>query len=152
MHPLEGLVGLANFGTHNMAYNLKFIPADKLDWKPAPTAKSAYEIVSHIHGVLTCMKPVLEGQPWAAPQFQTPTSLEEAQSMLTAAGDAYAAALTKIPPEQLGKTVTVWGSYTVPLGRAAGMPVVDIIHHHGQIAYLQTLLGDEEMHFREAGT
>ena len=147
MHPLEGLIGLANFATTNSAYNLKFIPEDKLGWKPAPTAKSAYEIIAHITGVLDCMKPVLEGQPWTPPQFTTPTSLGEAQAMLTRAGEAYAAALGRVPPEELGKMVTVWGNYTVPLGRAAGMPVVDLIHHHGQIAYLQTLLGDTEDHF-----
>jgi hypothetical protein len=152
MHPLEGLAGLATFATHNSAYNLKFIPEDKLGWKPAPTAKSAYEIIGHITGVLACMKPVLEGGEWSPPQFTNPTSLEEAQSMLTSAGDAYAAAMTKVPPQELGKMVTVWGAYTVPLARAAGMPVVDLIHHHGQIAYIQTLLGDEEMHFSEAGT
>src|SRR4051812_12542054 len=109
MHPLEGLVGVANFGTQNMAHNLKFIPEDKLAWKPAPTAKSAYEIVSHLTGVLVCMKPVLEGKAWAPPEFHTPSSLQEAQAMLTKAGGEYAAALTKIPPEELGKTVTVWG-------------------------------------------
>lgn len=152
MHPLEGIAGLAKFGTNNSVYNLKFIPEDKLDWKPAPTAKSAFEIISHITGVLVCMKPVLEGQPWAPPQFLQPTTLEEAQNMLSAAGEEYAAALTQVPPENLGNIVTVWGSYEVPLARAASMPVVDLIHHHGQIAYLQTLLGDEDMHFVEAGT
>lgn len=151
MHPLEGLQGLAKFATGNSAYNLKFIPEDKLAWKPAPTAKSAYEIVAHITGVLTCMKPVLEGGQWAPPQERMPTSLEEAQSMLTTAGEEYAAALTRVPPADLGKMVTVWGSYTVPLARAAGMPVVDLIHHHGQIAYIQTLLGDDKMHFAESG-
>lgn len=152
MHPLETLAGLAKFGTGNTAYNLKFIPEDRLAWKPAPTAKSAYEIIAHIAGVLDCMRPVLEGQPWAPPQERIPTSLDEAQTMLTAAGEAYAAALTRVPPQDLGKVVTVWGAYSVPLARAASMPVVDLIHHHGQIAYLQTLLGDEEMHFAEAGT
>ena len=29
--------------------------------------------------------------------------------------------------------------------------VIDAVHHHGQIAYIQTLLGDKESHFFEMG-
>jgi uncharacterized damage-inducible protein DinB len=152
MHPLEGLAGLGRFATANTVHNLKFIPEDKLDWKPAPSAKSAYEIIGHLVAVLTCMKPVMEGHEWAPPQETVPTSLEQAQQVLSEAGEAYLAAITRIPPETLGNNVTIWGGYTVPLARAASMPVVDLIHHHGQIAYIQTLLGDEAMHFFEAGT
>jgi hypothetical protein len=34
--------------------------------------------------------------------------------------------------------------------RAALIPVLDLLHHHGQICYLQTLLGDREQHWNEA--
>ena len=34
--------------------------------------------------------------------------------------------------------------------RAALIPVLDLLHHHGQVCYLQTLLGDREQHWNEA--
>ena len=33
--------------------------------------------------------------------------------------------------------------------RAELIPVLDLLHHHGQICYLQSLLGDQEMHWYE---
>ena len=48
MKPLEGLAETATWAGKNTAYNLQFIPADKLAWKPAPTAKSALEIAHHL--------------------------------------------------------------------------------------------------------
>ena len=47
--------------------------------------------------------------------------------------------------EHKGKTLKLpFGEF--PLSQAVSMPVVDLIHHHGQIAYIQTLLGDTEDH------
>jgi hypothetical protein len=152
MHPLDSLVGLANFAAKNTAYNLKFIPSDKLNWKPAPTANSALEIVTHVTGAMTSMLPALAGGEWTPPQVTPPTTLDEAQELLTTTAEKYAAALVQIPPQELGKNVTVFGGLTAPLARAASMPVVDLIHHHGQIAYIQTLLGDVDMHFYESGS
>jgi hypothetical protein len=35
----------------------------------------------------------------------------------------------------------------MPLGQLAGFPVIDVIHHRGQVCYLQTMLGDKDNHF-----
>jgi len=63
----------------------------------------------------------------------------------------YAEALQRVDPAQLSRTVSIAGAFSFPLARAASLPVIDMIHHHGQIAYIQTLLGDEEFHFFEEG-
>jgi hypothetical protein len=47
---------------------------------------------------------------------------------------------------QMDRMVTIHGS-PVWAPRAVLLPVVDAIHHHGQITYIQTLLGDGEYHF-----
>ena len=39
---------------------------------------------------------------------------------------------------------------TFRASRAACFPLLDLTHHHGQICYLQSLLGDSEMHWDEA--
>ena len=145
MNPMEGMANQMSWIGRNTAHNLGFIPQDKLNWKPAPTAKSALEVVAHVTGFIKAMQPVLSGGEFKPPQFQTPTSLKEAQDRVTACTEEYAAALNRLTPEQLGRTIHLpFGPF--PLAQAAGMPVVDLIHHHGQIAYIQTLLGDTEDH------
>jgi hypothetical protein len=66
--------------------------------------------------------------------------------MIRNATGTYVQALLGLDPARLGETVELpFGTF--PLARAASMPAFDLIHHHGQIAYIQTLLGDEESHF-----
>src|SRR5262249_24941459 len=36
MHPMEGVARLAEWAGPDLAYNLDFIPEDRLNWKPAP--------------------------------------------------------------------------------------------------------------------
>ena len=60
-HPLEGLAGQIVFFSRNLAHNLDFIPDDKLDWKPAPTANSAMEVVRHLLGAQTRLREPTRG-------------------------------------------------------------------------------------------
>lgn len=146
MHPLESVARLAEFAGNNVAYNLEFIPADKLAWKPEPTASSALEIVHHVSSFLVGMGGMLAGGPFTINESPMPTDLAAAQAMIRSATGEYVQALLGVDPARLGETVELpFGSF--PLARAATMPAFDLIHHHGQIAYLQTLLGDQESHF-----
>jgi len=146
MNPMEAMAGQIVWAARNMAHNLDFIPADKLDWKPAPTASSALEIVGHITGVLNAMKPMLSGGSPETPDMTPATSAEEAKQALVSAAEAYAEALRAVKSEDLQRQVDLRFA-TWPLARAASLPAVDLLHHHGQIAYIQTLLGDTEAHF-----
>jgi len=144
---MEGMAGLAEWCGKNTAYNLGFL-GDKVGWSPQEGAKSGLEIVNHVCGFVLGMEGVLRNGAWSAPEFQPATTLEAAQDLVETSGRRYAAALRAMDPARLGTTVDLpFGSF--PMARAASMPVVDLIHHHGQIAYLQTLLGDQEMHFFE---
>lgn len=146
MHPLEGIARLAEFAGNNIAYNLEFIPADKLAWKPEPTAKSALEIVHHVSNFLVGMAGMLSSGTFAPPQEAEPGDLASGQALIRNATGTYVQALLGLDPARLGETVELpFGTF--PLARAASMPAFDLIHHHGQIAYIQTLLGDEESHF-----
>ena len=146
MNPMESLAIQAEWTARNLAYNLDFIPADKLAWKPAPTAKSALEIVNHTAGAFKGMQPVLSGGSYGPAPFAPATTAAEARELIVGAATEYAAALRALSPEDLGKTVQLpFGTF--PLGRCATFPVFDVMHHHGQIAYIQTLLGDTEDHF-----
>lgn len=145
MNPMEMMARQMEWVGRNTAYNLGFIPADKLNWKPAPTAHSALEVIGHVAGFIKAMRPVLDGGQFSPPDFTPPTTLQAAQELITSSAEDYAGGLQRLKPEDLGRSVKLpFGEF--PLGRAAGMPVVDLIHHHGQIAYIQTLLGDTESH------
>jgi uncharacterized damage-inducible protein DinB len=148
MHPLEGYAILGEWAARNTVHNLRFLPAERLAWKPAPTAASALEIIQHVCAALRSMQPVLaDGEySWNPPPL--PSTLEEAEELLLTTAREYAAALRAVDPATLSRQVRVtrW-AFETPLRRAATMPVVDLVHHHGQICYLQTLLGDTEYHF-----
>jgi hypothetical protein len=150
MHPMEGMAALAEWAGKNTAYNLGFLDG-KVDWKPAEGAKSALEIVNHLSWFVAGMTGVMKTGAWSDPEFTPVTTLAEAQEVLTTGGAAYAAALRGLDPARLTDIVELpFGAF--PLARAAAITVVDQLHHHGQIAYIQTLLGDQEMHFFEMGS
>ena len=147
MHPLDGLARMTEFAGNNLSYNLEFIPADKLGWKPAPGAKSALEIIQHVTGALTRMRPILTGGSWAATDIPLPADCRQAQEMITGAAREYAAALRQVDPARLEEIVELpRGKF--PLAQCSGFAPFDVMHHHGQIAYIQTLLGDQEDHFQ----
>ena len=75
---------------------------------------------------------------------EVPATIAAAKAALQQAGDAYTAALDKAGPE-LNRTINS------PMGPLAAdtsvlYPCVELIHHHGQITFIQALLGDHDQH------
>lgn len=147
MHPFEIVIGQLEFMSANLAHNLDFIPDDKLNWKPAPDANSVLEIVNHLGVPLSGMANALDGK-WQV-EFESATDREEAKRLITKLSNNYIRKLRALSVEDMDRTITTpMGDFPLPL--AAGIPVVDLIHHHGQIAYIQTMLGDTEPHFHQS--
>jgi hypothetical protein len=146
MSPMEALAYQTEWCTKDTAHNLDFIPPDKLAWKPAPSAKSTFEIVNEMVGFGKGMLPVLSGGSFTRAEFAPATTLEAAKELLLAAGREYAQALRAVKAEDIERKVDL-GFATFCLGQAAALPVIEYIHHRGQIVYIQTLLGDKEDHF-----
>lgn len=132
-----------NWVTTNIINNLDYIPEDKLDWKPAPKAKSVYEIVNHFTGVVAKMTSSITGQP--EPKLAEVSTKAEAKQLIQQVSDAHLDAINALTPEQMQET-TKTPAGEIPKGAAAGLPVVELLNHHGQITYIQTLLGDDESH------
>ena len=149
---MEVLAGQVDWGAKNLAFNLDFIPDDKLSWKPAPTANSALGIVGHMvmayTGIGASIKSALAGEKVEMGSHDAPTfsTRDEAKTALLAAAQNFAQVVRTIPADRLGEKVDI-GFGIFPLSFIAGMGAIDTIHHHGQIAYIQMLLGDEESHF-----
>ena len=144
MEMTELLAGQIGFALRNIKNNLDFIPDDKLDWKPAPKANSVLEIVNHVAGSIYGITEVMTGSGMK-PNFTPAVNREDAKSLLQNGVDGYIAALRGLKPQDMGRTVQL-PIGDLPLGAAAGVPVVELINHHGQITYIQTLLGDDESH------
>src|SRR5260370_15577667 len=105
MHPLDGLARMTEFAGNNLAYNLEFIPAEKLGWKPAPGAKSALEIIQHVTGALTATRPVLTGGAFTRSEMPLPADCRSAQEMLRSATREYAPGLRQVGPNRLGDLI-----------------------------------------------
>ena len=144
--PLESLAYQIEWAAKDMAHNLDFIPPDKLAWKPAPTAKSALDVTNESVGFAKGMLPILRGGSFERPNYPPATTAQAAKEMLIATGREYAQALRDLRPDDLERKVDLgFGSFS--LAQAAGMPVIEMVHHRGQVVYIQTLLGDTEDHF-----
>ncbi len=143
MNPTDIYATQLEWARKNINNNLDFFPDDKLNWKPAPTSKSVLEIVGHMTGTINMMTSALNGkEPGTLPKA---TTSEEAKALVSQVVDAHLAKLKALTPQELDSKITL------PIGEfpgvvAAGLPVVEIINHHGQITYIETLLGDTESH------
>jgi hypothetical protein len=148
MELIEPLASQVEWGARSIAHNLEFIPEDKLDWKPAPTANSAMEVVNLGIGALQSMAVVLRGEADQLPEIlpATATTAAAAGSLLINAAQECAAAIRALRPEPMSRMVeTPFGPFR--LARIALFPLVDLLNRHGQILYIQTLLGDTADHF-----
>jgi hypothetical protein len=146
MSPLELLAYQVEWAAKDTAHNLDFIPADKLAWKPAPTAKSTFDIVNEMVGFSKALIPILKGGSFNRVEFPPATTLAAAKELLITSGREYAQALRAVKPEELERKIEFpFGTFS--LAQAAGMAVIEFIHHRGQIVYIETLLGDKEDHF-----
>jgi len=146
---MESLASQIEWAAKNIAFNLDFIPEDKLSYKPSPTANSALEVIGHAAVAIGFFEKTLKGEPPGNPgsiETPVPATLEEAKAMIITSATNYSAALRSLSPEDAGNIVDLQFA-KLPLGFVASMAVTDLIHHHGQIAYIQTILGDTESHF-----
>ncbi len=141
--PLELISGQLGWANTNINHNLDFIPEDKLDWKPAPESKSVLEIINHATNTVNYFTSNIKGEPPA--ELAPATTREEAKALVTQVVQAHQKLLTTLGPADLERILSLpFGE--IPVGIAAGLPVVELINHHGQITYIQSLLGDQESH------
>lgn len=146
MDHLELIAAQTRWSGENIAYNLEFVPDEKLCWKPSPTANSALEIVNHTVGALKGMQEALGTGTWEPPRFTPATDRRTAQALIREASRDYAEALRGLAGTDFNRTVQLpWGAF--PLRECIHFPVFDLFHHRGQICYLQTIWGDTQDHF-----
>lgn len=150
MEDLKAAAWVLRYGTRSLIHNLEALPPDRLTWKPEPGTKSALEMAGEVARALRMYQPLFQGQDcFSLPMFPEPASLAEATSYLARAAEEYAAALEAAGPELDRPQPMPFGA-VFRASRAVLFPVMDLFHHHGQVCYLQSLLGDRETHWDEA--
>ncbi len=150
MEDVKAAAWMIRYGARSLAHNLEFIPADRETWKPAPEAKSPLDVAAEAVRVFEMYLPILEegGFPERRQGFEPPATLAEARARLLAITERYARALEAAGPElDRAQRMPFGGIFRAT--RAACYPLLDLMNHHGQILYLQTLLGDAEMHWSD---
>src|SRR4051812_30208507 len=124
---------MARWAARDFVFNLEALPADRLDWKPSPEAKSALQLAGEVAGVAANTVPILQGGNWAAAPLPQPATLEEARKLVLEQTEAYAAALEAAGPAALHRPVELpFGKFWAE--RFVLFPMIDLIHHRGQLA------------------
>jgi uncharacterized damage-inducible protein DinB len=145
MADLKAVARLVRWAAGSVAFNLAQLPEDKLDWKPSPEAKSALDVAGEVVFVMKSALPVFTGGTLDLDVARDkPANLAEAQQWLAETSAQFAGLLDAAGPELERAIDTpfgqLWASSAVTFG------LVDLLHHHGQITYIQSLLGDAENH------
>lgn len=138
---------------------LSFVPDDKLTWTPTPTAKSAIRIAAH-----TALYAAKFARMIREGKLPGSDNLEERRARQYAAEVAIAsraevdqvfrqgtgevlAALDSLTPQAIEATLDSGFGWSMPMTLLMKMPGIHAHSHTGQIEYLQTCWGDQEVHF-----
>lgn len=114
-------------------------PEDKINFRPVPEVRTAAEIAGHIYNFLTeATETVLAGKhiPREPPAFQSKAEL--LAYMDSQLEKAYAN-LTKITEQQVGATITAYGT-EFPGWQMLGFVYDELLHHRGQLTVYLRLL------------
>ena len=70
MEDLRVAAWMLRYGARSLAHNLRFIPADRENWKPEPGTKSALEIATEVLRGLRMYRPILDGPEYPDPKMR----------------------------------------------------------------------------------
>jgi len=125
-----------------MAKTAREVPQDKIDWKPDPKGKSTREILEHLTGANHAFAALIRGESVPASDKQSfsikPDQMDDAFAALHRSGLHLSEAIAEVTDSQLEEQREM---------RLISSPSSHISYHWGQLAYLQTLWGDQVDHY-----
>jgi uncharacterized damage-inducible protein DinB len=156
MNPVQTMIAEAvRNASQALAANLKAMPPDKQVWQPLDVGRSALSMVQEcavmnrfLANVLRDRKVPAVDHAQQSAAFAALDTPEKAIAELEAATAELAQAIEAFPEAHLQDTIELpmHNGMVVPFQRAMFMPFWHMTYHEGQIAYIQTLYGDKEMH------
>lgn len=138
--------------------NFSYVPDDKLEWTPAPTAKSAIRIAAHTAlyaGRFAKMirdrrLPVPENlAEWLAQRDAEEiavTSRVEMERIFREGTAEVLAALDSLSADEVEMTLDSGQGWTMPMTQLMVLPGWHATLHTGQIDYLQTCWDDQQVY------
>jgi uncharacterized damage-inducible protein DinB len=136
-----------NDGMGDLWRNVRAMPDEKLDWKPSETSRSARELMEEIVSVMPYNIGVLKEQksPEMAWDDTKNKSIDQLEAELTKTSADFFAVARAFPEEMLMEDVVLpWT--TLKFVEMMAYPYWNMMYHIGQITYIQTLYGDEDIH------
>src|SRR5205823_7058423 len=100
---MQDAADMARWAARDFVHNLEAIPAEKLDWRPSPEAKSALQIAGEVAGSIRATIPLLEGRDWEWQGMPELKSAAEARQAVLEAADEYATKLEQADPARLAR-------------------------------------------------
>lgn len=140
-------------GAKYIANNINAIAEDKRNEVPAGNARSPLYIVAEAASVNGMVAKMLTGETMERPSseqteayLKTFDTAEKALAFLTKETDSLLAAIDALDESTLGDIIPT------PIGERtrfglAEIPMWHMSYHDGQLNYIQTMLGDKEMHW-----
>lgn len=157
---MQEMIGQAKqsivMGKERFLKTFSFVPDDKLNWSPTPTAKSALRIAAHVGLSNQGMAGIVRGEkfPFASmkemfedvePAEKAITTREQAIKQIEDGTSMALAALDALTPERLAADAGL--PMPMPMGQFIMIIGMHMLNHAAQIDYLQTCWGDMENHF-----
>ena len=136
----------------------KAVPADKIDWKPLDAGRSVLDICRELTMCPTWAYDIIEGKEQPKWDEETMAAIKKEQSQWTTIEACEAECYKRLDKlEGLYKTITderlentKWlpfdGGRDFTVAEMMDYPRWNFTYHLGQIAYIQILYGDKEMH------
>ena len=134
--------------------NALAIPADKVTWKPLEMGRSVLSqivecalITGYAANILSALKMQDHDEASHAQAKAELDTIEKALAALQANTDKLVAVIEAFPTEELDNTLQLpWLPEPQSFAKLLLMSYWNNVYHIGQIAYIQTLYGDKEMH------
>jgi hypothetical protein len=138
--------------------NFSKVPDDRLTWTPVPTSKSALRIAAHTALYLGRFASMIREQKLPMPENleewlaqrnaeeAAVESREEVQRIFQEGLEEVNAALDSLPPEAVDSVLDSGQGWTMSMRWLMKLPAWHTTLHLGQIDFLQTCWGDQEIY------
>ncbi len=152
MHPtIEAAKEITKEQTRQITLAMEFIPEGRRNWVPSGCAKTPMEIYMECAGCYMFFARLVQGEAadWGEVlrKAKEDRSLDDAKRLMDEYQEALFKALDSLPESKLNeKMILPWGQETT-WGQFAFLASYHTCYHAGQLNYIQTLLGDADMHF-----
>lgn len=137
---------------------IEALPADKVDWKPCETSRSALSQLKEVamspqffihvikHGSMPDMKDHAKSTEDQIRNDLVDAAATKVRVMETTA--ELCSAISEFPDDDLDQEMVLpfGGGMVMTMAEILGLHAWNMTYHYGQINYIQTLLGDTEMH------